>query len=58
MEQTFDNVIVILILWRHWNATAIKMWDFREFLTEYLKNGITDFHQTYVIFGESPIASF
>ena len=48
----------MLILWRHQNATAEKNRGFSRVLAEYLKNGSTDFHQTYVIFRQSYIEVF
>ena len=32
LTKMFDDVIVMLILWRHQNATAEKIEDFRGFL--------------------------
>ena len=56
LTETFDDVIVMLILSRHQNALAKKV-GFRGFLL-YLKNGSTDFHQTYVMFMQSSIVFF
>ena len=52
-----DDVIVMLILWRHQNATA-KSRRFSRVFAEYLENCSTDFHQRYDIFRQSSIVSF
>ena len=39
----FDDIIIILISWRHQDATAENR-EFSRVLAEYLKNGSTDFH--------------
>ena len=58
LTTIFDDVIVMLILWRHQNETAGKNNRFSSVLAEYLKNGPTDFHQTYVIFRQVYIEVF
>ena len=45
----------MLNLWGHQNAIAEKNRRFSRVLAEYLKNSSTDFHQTYVTFGQSYI---
>ena len=55
LTKNFDDVIVMLILWRYQNETAEKNSRFSRVLAEYLKNGSTDFHQTYVSFRQSYI---
>ena len=55
----FDDVIVMLILWRHQYATAKDGFrGFSRVFDQYLKKGSIDFHQTYVIFRQSSIVSF
>ena len=44
--------------WRHQNETAENIADFVSVLAEYLKNGYTDFHQTYVSFRKVYIEVF
>ena len=58
LTKIFDDVIVMLILWRHQNATAEKNRRFSKVLAEYLKNCSTDFHQTFVTFRQSNIEVF
>ena len=53
----YDNVIVMLILWRHQNATVEKRKCSR-ILAECLKNESTNFHQIYVIFRQSDTEAF
>ena len=48
----------MLILLRHQNETAEKNSRFSRVLAEYLKNGSTDFHQSYVSFRQSYIEVF
>ena len=57
-KLTNEDVIVMLILLRHQNATAKKVERFLRVFAEYLKNGSTDFHQAYVIFWQSSKESF
>ena len=54
----FDDVIILLILWRHQNETAEKITDFLSISAEYLKNSSTDFHQTYVTFRQVYLEAF
>ena len=42
--------LMMLILWRHQNATA-KNWRVLRIFAEYLKGDLTDFHQTVDILG-------
>ena len=57
LTKHLDDVIVILILWRHQNVTTEKVKFSRDF-AEYLKNISADFHQTYAIFMQSSIVIF
>ena len=57
LTNIFDDVIIMLILWRHQNETAENS-RFSRVLAEYLKDGSTDFHQTYVSFTQSYIEVF
>ena len=50
LTKNFDNVMVVSILWRSGRFSRV--------FAEYLKNGSTDFYQTYVIFRELCIVSY
>ena len=58
LTKIFGDIIVVLILWRHQNETAEKNSRFFSVLAKYLKNGLADFHQTYVIFRQPHIEPF
>ena len=51
LTKVFDDITMILILWRHQNATAEKIEGFQGFLLNTSKTVPTDFHQTNVILG-------
>ena len=53
LTKIFDDVLVMLNLCCHQNATAEKNRRFSRVLAEYLKNSSTNFHQAYVILGNS-----
>ena len=57
LTKICDDVVVMLILRRHQNATA-KNRRFLRVFAEYLKNSSTDFYQTYLIFRQSSIEVF